>query len=226
MSKLTDYYAHKAALNEQNDPRWEQIEDQLLKEELLPEIIDHLKTVLSKVKSPLVLNINYSPSGELSVMFTRNCIFSSAGKCESVDSIVMPQPTPEDSSTETELSPDPDPQAEHREGGEHKKPVEDRADKTVLRVTFPDGTVIADKKAKVTFAESIKRIGLMRVRSLGLTFCHVPLVSNTLDKKYANQQTPVGSGLYVMTHSSTQDKKKQLEKISDQLHLGLKVEII
>ena len=98
--------------------------------------------------------------------------------------------------------------------------------KTVLRVTFPDGTVIADKKAKVTFAETIKRIGLMRVRNLGISFCHVPLVSNTLDNKYGNTQIPVGNGLYVMTHSSTHDKKKQLDKIAKELGIKLIVEEI
>ena len=42
MSKLTDFYTHKAALKEQGqaiEPQWEQLEDQLLKEELLPGIM-------------------------------------------------------------------------------------------------------------------------------------------------------------------------------------------
>ena len=57
MSKLTDFYAHKAALREKDlpvDAQWELLEDQLLKEELLPELIEQLRTVLSKVKSPLM----------------------------------------------------------------------------------------------------------------------------------------------------------------------------
>ena len=51
MSKLTDFYIHKASLQEEGkpiDPQWEMLEDQLLKEELLPELIEQLKTVLSK----------------------------------------------------------------------------------------------------------------------------------------------------------------------------------
>ena len=74
MSKLTDFYAHRAVFNEQDDPRWEQMEDQLLKEEMLPELIEHLKTVLSKVKSPLMFSGFYDPNGGLSVSFTRNCL--------------------------------------------------------------------------------------------------------------------------------------------------------
>ncbi len=95
-----------------------------------------------------------------------------------------------------------------------------------LRVTFSDGIVIEDKKAKITFTKTIQKIGLMRVRNLGIAFCGVPIVSNTLDKKYGKAQVPVEGGLYVMTHSSTHDKKKQLDKISRELDLGLKVEEI
>lgn len=43
MSKLTDFYIHKAAIIEKVEPtdsKWEQLEDQLLKEELLPELIE------------------------------------------------------------------------------------------------------------------------------------------------------------------------------------------
>ena len=93
-----------------------------------------------------------------------------------------------------------------------------------MRVTFSDGIVIEDKKAKITFTKTIQKIGLMRVRNLGIAFCGVPIVSNTLDKKYGKAQVPVEGGLYVMTHSSTHDKKKQLDKISRELDLGLKVE--
>ena len=55
-------------------------------------------------------------------------------------------------------------------------------------------------------------------------FCGVPIVSNTLDIKYGSAQVPVEGGLYVMTHSSTHDKKKQLDKIATILGLELKVE--
>ena len=59
MSKLTDFYTHKASLQEEGKPidlQWEMLEDQLLKEELLPELIEQLRIVLSKVKSPLMFS--------------------------------------------------------------------------------------------------------------------------------------------------------------------------
>ena len=79
MSKLTDFYTHKASLLEERkpiDPQWEMLEDQLLKEELLPELIEQLKSVLSKVKSPLMFSGCYDPNGCLSVSFTRNYSFA------------------------------------------------------------------------------------------------------------------------------------------------------
>lgn len=66
----------------------------------------------------------------------------------------------------------------------------------------------------------------MRVRSLGMKYCHVPIVSNVLDKKYYRAQVPVENGLYIMTHSSTRDKKNQLDRISKEFKLGLIVEEI
>lgn len=77
MSKLTDFYIHKASLQEEGkpiEPQWEMLEDKLLKEELLPELIEQLRIVLSKVKSPLMFSGSYDPNGCLSVSFTRNCI--------------------------------------------------------------------------------------------------------------------------------------------------------
>jgi hypothetical protein len=162
-----------------------------------------IEPMLSQIQRELVLVVEYKPGTPISVALSRKTNIA-----ELLDAKILEQ----------------DPQAEHKEGKKHEKPIERINGKTVLKVTFPDGTVIADKKAKITFAETIKRIGLMKVRNLGISFCHVPIVSNTLDKKYGKAQIPVGDGLYVMTHSSTHDKKKQLDKISQELGLRLKVE--
>jgi len=46
MSKLTNFYAHKASLQKEGkpiDPQWEQLEDQLLQEEVLPELAEQLR---------------------------------------------------------------------------------------------------------------------------------------------------------------------------------------
>lgn len=96
----------------------------------------------------------------------------------------------------------------------------------MLRVTMPDGTVIENAKAKDTFVEVICRLGIERVRQLGLKFCKVPIISNTRDAKYGKAQVPVDGGWLILTHSSTNDKKKQLDKIAKALKIRMKVEIV
>ena len=212
MTKLEKLYASIRGLQELGLPLNEEtlkaaddLEEQLIKTEILPAMSKDIEPRLSQIQRELVLVVEYKPGTSISVALSRKTNIA-----ELLDAKILEQ----------------DPQAEHKEGKKHEKPIERINSKTVLRVTFPDGTVIADKKAKITFAETIKRIGLMKVRNLGISFCHVPIVSNTLDKKYGQAQIPVGDGLYVMTHSSTHDKKKQLDMIAKELRIKLKVEEI
>ena len=66
----------------------------------------------------------------------------------------------------------------------------------------------------------------MKVRNLDVRFCRINIVSTTKDKKYGQAQHEVEPGLYVLTHSSTKDKKKMLEKINTALNMGWKIEIV
>lgn len=91
---------------------------------------------------------------------------------------------------------------------------------------MPDGTVIENAKAKDTFVEVICRLGIERVRQLGLKFCKVPIISNTRDAKYGKAQVAVDGGWLILTHSSTNDKKKQLDNIARSLRIKMKVEIV
>jgi len=212
MTKLETLYASIKGLqdlglplNDETLKAADELEEQLIKTEILPAMSKDIEPMLSQIQRELVLIVEYKPGTPISVALSRKTNIA-----ELLDAKILEQ----------------DPQAEHKEGKKHEKPIERINGKTVLKVTFPDGTVIADKKAKITFAETIKRIGLMKVRNLGISFCHVPIVSNTLDKKYGKAQIPVGDGLYVMTHSSTHDKKKQLDKIAKDLGIKLIVEEI
>ena len=183
----------------------EELEEGIIKDEILPALSRDIAPRLEPIRRELVLVVEYHPGEPISVALSRKVKISDISEAKLMQ---------------------PDPQAEHREGAEHTKPVVNKAAGTVLRVTFPKGPVIAEPSARKTFVKCIEHIGLQRVRGLGLTLCKVPLVSNTQDKKYNISQFPVEDGLYVMTHSSTKQKAQILEKISDQLHLGLRVEIV
>ena len=183
----------------------EELEEGIIKEEILPALGNDIAPRLEPIKRDLVLVVEYHPGNPISVSLSRKTNIA-----ELIDAKLLEQ----------------DPQVEHRDGVKRRKPVERVNPKAILRVTFPDGTVIEDPKAKITFTKTIQKIGLMRVRNLGIAFCGVPIVSNTLDKKYGRAQVPVEGGLYVMTHSSTHDKKKQLDMIAKELGINLVIEEI
>ena len=183
----------------------EELEEGIIKDEILPALSRDIAPRLEPIRRELVLVVEYHPGEPISVALSRKVKISDISEAKLMQ---------------------PDPPVEHREGAEHTKPVVNRAAGTMLRVTFPKGPVIAEPSARKTFVKCIEHIGLQRVRKLGLTLCKVPLVSNTQDWKYNSAQIPVEDGLYVMTHSNTKQKAQILENISDQLHLGLKVEIV
>lgn len=105
-----------------------------------------------------------------------------------------------------------------------RKVVSEKQPNTKLKVTFPNGTILNDFYAYRTFVETIQEIGVERVMSLGIRRCRVPLVGKEMSDKY--NQVDVGDGIFILTHSSTKGKKRDLELIAQKLKLKLKVEII
>lgn len=95
-----------------------------------------------------------------------------------------------------------------------------------LQIICPDGKIINEGFASDTMVEAIRIAGPLKVKSLGLTCCDVPLISDRFDPEYKEAQKPVSNGLLVITKSSTESKKQYLDTISAKLNLGWKVEII
>lgn len=233
MSKLTDFYTHKASLVEKGepiDPQWELLEDKLLKEELLPELIEQLKTVLLKVKSPLMFSGSYDPNGCLSVSFTRNCIqlsslFQTAiqgeqrmvmdGGVLGTDVVAEPE-TVDDNAVVT---------PEQRNT---------KAKSIGFSVSFRDGTVYHEKKAVNTWIQALKKIGLETVcnnrskhtawhRVNGQDICIVERSETVRDSNGKSPQTLV-DGFYVMTQLSNDQKEKDLLALGEYMpKLGIKV---
>ena len=119
---------------------------------------------------------------------------------------------------------EPDPEVEHKTLSQ--KVFGTKSPKTNLRILFPNGKVIENTKAADSLIEFIQYVGIGKVRSLGIIRCKIPLISNTIDKKYGSRQKPLGQGWYVMTCTSTKDKKKDIDAISEAYNLGVKVEIV
>ena len=197
--KEFDLKSKEAILEEINE-----LEEEIIKKEILPVVKERIEPALSQVKRELVLVVDYEPGKPLSVKLSRKVNLKKIGDLKELTS--------------------PDPQAEHRAGAPRK--TTRRAPKSGLCITLPDGDIIQEKTAAATLVKAVETVGPERVRSLGLVCCKVPLVSNTKDLKYGNNQVKVAPNLYVITHSNNKMKKGYLETISQVFGLGWKVEII
>ena len=235
MSKLTDFYTHKAAFQQEGkpiDPHWDQLEDQLLKEELLPELIENLKIILSKVKSPLMFSGSYDPNGSLSVSFTRNCISTSvpsslqSSTLQDLFDLVMDEEDAVNDATTPPVAIEP----------EESTATEKRFTKAKsigFSVSFRDGTIYHEKKAVKTWILALKKIGLETIcnnrsrlqtwhRVAGQDVC---IVERTETKREDGQspQTLV-DGFYVMTQLSNESKVNHLKTLAEFIpKLGIKV---
>ncbi len=98
-----------------------------------------------------------------------------------------------------------------------------KASSTRLLVAFSDSTAIAEKTAAQTLAKVIERIGFERVAALKIFVNKENIVSKAKSPKYQDLEI---NPYFIKTHSSTYQKKRQLEQISDELELGLQITVI
>ena len=176
----------------------DRLEEQLIKDEVLPTLSKDIEPRLAKIQRELVLVVEYKPGEPIRVALSRKTNIPELLEAKRLEI---------------------DPEVEHRVYGQRGKQSEKRAPNTGLCVYRRDGSILQEKTAALTFAKAIKEAGLLQVRELGLKICKIPLVSTT-------RQIEMEPGLLVITHSDNKTKKNRLERISDALHLGWKVEII
>ena len=98
-----------------------------------------------------------------------------------------------------------------------------KASKTLLLVRYPSGEIISEEKAADTLVAVIKSIGFEKVEKLNISVNRENLVSRQPSKRYNEASSPP---YFIKTHTSTFQKKKILEQVSQKLGLGLKVDII
>lgn len=211
MSRLSDLYKAMETLRKEGLPvdenlerKANELEEEIIKKEILPVLSKTIEPALQPVQRELVLVVDYVPGKPLSVHLSRKRNFTAEIDAKEIL---------------------PDPEVEHKEIGKTgpkvvKQPV------TRLKITFADGTVIQERNAAETFVAFVRKVGVERVRSLGLKQCKIPLVSNTIDKKYGDKQKPLGNGWYLMTNTSTQSKLKDIEAIAKAFDIKVKVDVI
>lgn len=212
MSKLETLYNSIKGLEKVGLPLTEEmlekvdeLEELLIKTEVLPTLSKDLEPRLSQIQRELVLVVEYKPGEPIRVALSRKTNITELLKAKRLEI---------------------DPQVEHKDGGHRTTKKGQIAPRTGLCIYRRDGSILQERDAATTFTSAIVEAGLLRVRQLDLRFCRINIVSTTKDKKYGGAQREVEPGLYVLTHSSTADKKKMLDRISNRLNLGWKVEIV
>lgn len=167
MSRLSDLYKAMETLRKEGLPvdenlekKANELEEDIIKKEILPVLSKTIEPALQPVKRELVLVVDYIPGQPLSVHLSRKRNFTAEIDAKEIL---------------------PDPEVEHKEIGKTvnktvKQPV------TRLRIIFEDGSVIQERNAAESLIAFVRRVGVERVRSLGIKQCKIPLVSNTIDK--------------------------------------------
>ena len=179
-----------------------ELEQEIIKKEILPVVTERIEPIISQIQRELVLVVDYVPNEPLSVRISRKRNFTD--EMETIEIV-------------------PDSKVDHYIGTiKRNSPV--KSAKTNLRVTLPNGKVIENRFAYETLQEVVLLAGVEKVRPLGIVQCGVPLISNTQDDFY--NQKEIVKGMFLITHSSTGQKRQQIEKISEALNLNLKIEII
>jgi hypothetical protein len=100
-----------------------------------------------------------------------------------------------------------------------------KSPRTGLSVTFPDGSFVCDKTGASTFMESLYKIGFSKIEDLNIRVRNLPLVSKSKNNHPIYQEHYL-NGYWIVTHTSTAEKKNTLEIISEKLQLYLDVQIV
>ena len=189
----------------------EELEEGIIKEEILPALGNDIAPRLEPIKRDLVLVVEYNPGEPISVALSRKTKIS-----EIIGAKML---TPR-SSTPVKSEEEPTEVKPH----EPTKHIENTT--KGMRVTFPDGTVIWHRQAIDTFIDALRKIGLERIHTVGIEHGNgYNLVSRdkrpTVPGRIWQHEC---DGWYIYSNISNGTKSEDLKRISDYYHLGLKIE--
>lgn len=193
------------ALNEDMLQKADSLEEDLIKNEVIPRLSGSIEPIITQIQRPIVLVVDYVPGEALSVRLTRKRVIMDEN--ESKQYSLAPLPNKERAKkTDKTITSSP------------------KSSWTGLVVTFPNGKVVNNRYAYETLIEVVQKAGIEKVAALGLKHVGLDFIGKTRDDFYNQHELP--GGYLILTHSSTDKKKRQLEEISQKLGLGLKVEVV
>lgn len=188
----------------------EELEEGIIKEEILPALGNDIAPRLEPIKRDLVLVVEYHPGEPISVALSRKTKISEMTGAK----VLTPR-----SSTPVRGQWKADPIMPH-------EPTKKISNFTKgIKVSFPDGTIIWHRAAIETFIETLRKIGLNRIPQVGIYHSGYNLVGKEQrpPKPNATWQHEV-DGWYIYSNLENPKKIEDLKLISDYYHLDLKIE--
>jgi hypothetical protein len=115
---------------------------------------------------------------------------------------------------------------DHWEDSSQEESLKRSSPRYIIHVKYPNGSEFSSNLVWETLVDVVNYAGPERVKLLNIICMGDNLVSSRLNDNpiYRTAQKDIGRGLYVCTYSSTDTKFKQIEKINQELQLGLIVE--
>lgn len=217
MTTLKELYTTLKSLRDMNLPvddklleAADNLEEQIIKEQILPALSQNIEPLLSEIQRDLVLMVEYHPGEPISVALSRKAKIS-----EIVDA---KQLTPR-ISTPVVSSEQPVPSVS-------TAPTKTIVNKTKgLKVTFQDGTVICESTAIATEIAALRKIGFDKIAKIDIIHSGFNLVSR---KKRNPEPGRIWQhecdGWYIFSNTNNETKINDLQTISTTLHLNLKIE--
>lgn len=216
-SKLKDLYTTLKSLRDFNLPVDEELlkaadelEEKIIKKEILPSLSKNIEPLLSEIQRELVLVVEYHPEEPIKVALSRKVKISEINDAKTL----TPKVSKPVSSKEK-----PEPVKPHKPTKHIDNPTKG------MRVIFPDGTTIEGKTAITTFVETLREIGFDRIPKVGIEHGGYNLVSK--EKRPTKPGTiwqHEVDGWFIYSNISNETKSNDLKRISDYYKLGLTVE--
>lgn len=188
----------------------EELEEQIIKGEILPALSHDIEPRLSPIKRNLVLVVEYSPDEPIRVALSRKVKIK-----DFADAKVF---TPESRQSRPYILKASEAASPQYADRKVRNPSQG------LKVTFPDGTVICHHKAIDTYIATIRHIGFERVAGLRIKHSGCNIVSHdkrTLDSGNVCQHEV--DGWYIYSNTNNRTKVEDLHIISGLLGLRLAI---
>ena len=189
----------------------EELEEGIIKEEILPALSTDIAPRLEPIRRDLVLVVEYHPGEPISVALSRKAKISEIMGAKTL--------TPRSSTPVKSWD-----EAEEVVPHEPTKHIENTT--KGMKVTFPDGTVIWHRQAIDTFIDALRKIGLARISALNIM--HGGGYNLVGKRKRPTMPGRIWQhecdGWYIYSNISNSTKVEDLKKISDHYHLRLIIE--